>query len=350
MKSFTQDAIALLLDLAERGEIDPWDVQVVEAIDHHLSPLLEKLELAALAATATATTIETPSPQTPNHSDAWDVLTLTARSPYGADLSRSGQTFLYASMLLLLKADALVRSESGEADAPEEEAWNLDDAADALPIALERQLRRRAIAPPRRKRPVTLQEMITQIRLMEKTLADQPPRRRSPRVLRPSNRQAAQQIGQLAHEENLTETAAEIDRFLAKHWTEIAQGQDWINLEQLLAAWQPHAQSALSPAQMGQATHTIQATAPPIDPATIQEQETAQATQAAAQTSNQAARLETISDTMPETAQATAHAQVGAFWALLLLASQSRLELSQAEFYGDIKLRPIVPAIDTAAS
>ncbi len=37
--SLAQNAIALLIDLAERGEINPWDVQVIEVIDRFLSKL-----------------------------------------------------------------------------------------------------------------------------------------------------------------------------------------------------------------------------------------------------------------------------------------------------------------------
>lgn len=33
------EAIALLIDLAQRGEINPWDVQVIEVIDRYLSEL-----------------------------------------------------------------------------------------------------------------------------------------------------------------------------------------------------------------------------------------------------------------------------------------------------------------------
>ncbi|HEY9751179.1 MAG TPA: segregation/condensation protein A, partial [Allocoleopsis sp.] len=89
--SLAQSAIALLTELAERGEIDPWDVQVIEVIDRFLSEL-------------------TPSDTTE-----------MSRATYEADLSRSGQAFLYASMLVLLKADTLVRAESSEAEVLEEE-------------------------------------------------------------------------------------------------------------------------------------------------------------------------------------------------------------------------------------
>lgn len=35
--------------------------------------------------------------------------------------------------------------------------------------------------------------------------------------------------------------------------------------------------------------------------------------------------------------------RVGLFWALLFLSAQSKVELSQSEFYRDLKLRPFVP-------
>ncbi|MGH2414714.1 MAG: segregation/condensation protein A, partial [Microcystaceae cyanobacterium] len=34
-----QAAIAALIDLAQQGEIDPWDVQVIDVIDRFLSEL-----------------------------------------------------------------------------------------------------------------------------------------------------------------------------------------------------------------------------------------------------------------------------------------------------------------------
>ncbi len=86
--SLAQDAIALLIELAEKGEIDPWDVRVIEVVDRYLSGLTPK---------------PTPSSE-------------LGASPYHADLSRSGQAFLYASMLVWLKADSLLRSESLQDD------------------------------------------------------------------------------------------------------------------------------------------------------------------------------------------------------------------------------------------
>ena len=39
MVSPAQRAIAILIDLAEQGEIDPWDVQVVQVIDRFLAEI-----------------------------------------------------------------------------------------------------------------------------------------------------------------------------------------------------------------------------------------------------------------------------------------------------------------------
>jgi segregation and condensation protein A len=269
--SLAQDAIALLIELAEKGEIDPWDVRVIEVVDRYLSGL-------------TPTT--TP-------------LSELGASPYHADLSRSGQAFLYASMLVWLKADSLLRSES-LLDDPEDleaEEW-MEDAAlatSSLPLRLERQLRRRAVAPPPRKRRVTLSEMIEQLQVMAVTLAEplRPLRPRRTRAL--SKTQAAGEIAELAHQENLTETAAELDRFLAQHWSNFSPDQDWIEFDQLLHLW-----SAVSPLSGSHASPTSH--------------------------------------------------QVALFWALLLLSSQSKVELVQDEFYQDLKIRPISESDGFSAS
>lgn len=251
--SIAQDAIELLLDLAERGEIDPWDVEVIDVIDRHLSQLA-------------------PLPS-------------TSGIPYEADLSRSGQAFLYASMLLLLKADTLVRASELQ-DAPDEtdeaiEPWLDGDDGNqlALPLRLETQLRRRAVAPPPRKRPVSLQEMLDRLETIAEQLEDDPPSGRS-RRRKTSKAQAAREIGQLAHQESLTETAAEIEAFLLQSWDEISGGEDWVSFDRLIDGWTPNADASGD----------------------------------------------------------LAHRQVAVFWALLLLSSQSKVELVQAEFYQDIQI------------
>jgi len=230
--SFAQDAIAILIDLAKRGEIDPWDVQVVDVFDRVVA------QLAAID---------------------------------DRDLSSSGQAFLYASMLVLMKADSLTEAEPPVAEAAPVEDPLLDVShLDQLPQNLERHLRRRAVAQPLQRRRITLNELISQLKLVAATVEHQN-RRRSRRPSQPSRSQAARAITQLAHQENLTEIATELEQFFAQHWPQASQNQDWLDLDALLR----------------------------------------------------------FKDD-----------RVGVFWALLFLCAQSKVELSQSEFYQDLKLRP----------
>lgn len=259
------EGIALLIDLAERGEIDPWDVQVIEVFDRCLS----KLNAARDA---------DPSADF-------------------SDLSHSGQAFLYASMLVLLKAESLVLSESpANPDLPEEEAPSETDSSSGrrLPQNLERQLRRRGVAQLPQKRPVTLPELIEQLQLMkaamEQTVA---PRRRSTAKTRS---QAARAIAELAHQENLVETAGELERFLAERGADIGEG--WLDLEKLLELWS------------GKDLHSAVGEGVPAPTGEVH---------------------------LPN------NDRVGIFWALLLLSAQSKVELVQEEFYQDLKIRSILP-------
>ncbi|MFM9265942.1 segregation/condensation protein A [Tychonema sp. BBK16] len=256
------EGIALLIDLAERGEINPWDVKVVEVLDRCLSKLNEARD--------------------------------REQSEDFSDLSHSGQAFLYASMLVLLKAESIVLSEPPVNDSPDEEG--LEDVENSggrhLPQHLERQLRRRGVAQLPQKRAVTLPELIEQLQLMklamEQTVA---PRRRQTSKMRS---QAAQAIFELAHQENLVETASELERFLGERNSEIDEG--WLDLEQLLELWPHH--DWHSPVDSELPLLTEEAHSPNYD-------------------------------------------RVGIFWALLLLSAQSKVELVQEEFYQDLKIRAL---------
>ncbi len=257
------EGIALLIELAEKGEINPWDVQVIEVIDRCLSKLAPACE-----------------PRT----DA-DF----------ADLSQSGQAFLYASMLVLLKAESLVLSESPPELSEDAELESEELARNRqLPQNLEKQLRRRAVAQLPRKRPVTMQELIEQLQLMQAAIEETPT---PPRVRRTSSKvraQAARAIAELAHQENLVETATELERFLAEHGPVV--GGDWLDIEQLLNLWQQeHNHSGASPEFIS------------------------------ASSDNHSSQSD----------------RVGIFWALLLLSAQSKVELWQEEFYQDLKIRPL---------
>jgi segregation and condensation protein A len=266
-------AIALLIDLAQRGEIDPWDVQVIDAIDRCLQELANRVGQGLLE----------------------------------ADLSQSGQAFLDASLLVWLKANTLERLEAPEEEVSDslEEAESLefeDGDPTRLPLHLERRLRRRPTAMPPQNRPVTLQELIDQLQLVAAAFSTETPRSR--RHSSPSNAQARAQMRaalELASQENLSETAEELERFLLSYWSGQTQEQDWLDLDQLLALW-------------SQARATVASELPSPLP------------------------VEALT-TIPTAAQL--HDRVGVFWSLLLLSAQSKVELAQEEFYQDLKIRAL---------
>lgn len=266
--SFAEDAIALLIEMAEQGEIDPWDVKVIEVIDRFLSELSPIVE---------------------------------GRELYEKNLSSSGQAFLYASMLVLLKADSL--NQVDPPDAPDtmlEEAELLEDAVagSALPPYLERQIRRRAVAQPPQRRKVTLQDLIDQLRAIAVALEDPSPNKRLRRPAHQSRSQTVRAIAELAHQENLSEMATALEQFFADHLTDVEATQNWLDFEFLLELW--------TQSQKGAPT--------------------------------------------PNTAHSPQHDRVGIFWALLLLSAQSKVELEQEEFYGELRVRPLFSSTNLTAT
>ena len=209
-------SIALLIDLAQKGEIDPWDVQVIEVIDRYLIKLLANYE--------------------------------TAPPAYETDLSQSGQAFLSASMLVLFKANTL----SVELNPVEqEELLALEEAIlGQSRTHYDRHLSRRTAALPPQKRAVTLIELIAQLQVMavQKSLGEQeqdkPHRRRQVRPV--SLTQLTRATLELAHQENLTEVAGKLDRVLTDYSQQF-QGQSWLNLDQLVSLWHQQTNSLALP-------------------------------------------------------------------------------------------------------
>ncbi|PSO50914.1 MAG: segregation/condensation protein A [Cyanobacteria bacterium SW_9_44_58] len=247
--------ISLLIDLAQRGEIDPWDVDVIKVIDRFFQDF-----------------------------NQWHL--------NQANLLQSGQAFLWASMLVSLKADTLEALGEEQPEAVPQEEENPQSEAEGdhqrrkLPQKLERHIRRRGSAPPPQKRRVTLSELIAQLKDLAGQIDDSASNKtQSSRSA--SKRETAQMISHLAHNENLTELATELEQFLKEGAPQLTQGETWLSLEQLVAWWQ-------------------------------QEKGTG-------------------SETMT-----TKSNRVGIFWALLLLSAQSKVELSQQAFYQDINLCFIV--------
>lgn len=234
-ESVTKDAIALLIDLAERGEIDPWDVQVIDVVDRFLSRLIV--------------------------SDR-------------RDLYDSGQAMLYASMLVLLKANSLSDMQSAydqettaDDDQGELETEIVTDSM-RLPTDFDKRLRRLPVALPPKARRITLEELIAQIEAISEIVD----RKTSKPTKRPSQSKVARKaamkaIAQLAHKENLSEMVEEIERYFLLH------PDEEIEISDLAAVFND---------------------------------------------------------------------RVGVFWGLLLMSSQSKVELFQSEFYGKIQIVPTI--------
>ena len=253
------ETITQLIHQAEQGEIDPWDVQVVEVIDRY---------------------IELMAPE-------------KRRRGYETDLSQSGQAFLSASMLVLFKANTLMELQSAEdeLDASLEDEFLLD-GEDALNervarLPLEKQLRRRRSAMPPPARRVSLQELIDQLQVMANQLQLVQKTKPLAKKRQPGIRTLKAAL-ELAHQENLTEVAGELEKVLQTKAAELHLGESWMNLEQLVEWWSQN---------------------------------------------------QSISNLNKDHAHGENAHTVSVFWALLLLSAQSKVELYQEDFYQEVKIR-----------
>ncbi len=215
-------AIRLLQDAAERGDIDPWDVDVIAVIDGFLDQLRSRLEMPRLAA--------------------------GLGGSYELDLAESSEAFLAASVLVGLKAEVLEASTfpppavMEEEFGPEDDGWSEDGDVIVLPARPERHLIRRPVAPPPLQRPVTLGELIRQLEDIAERLEQEEGRQRGrQRPKRYSDRAAIAQVTALAHREKLPETTAALGRFLQQR---IEAGGDWLGFEELVSSWHAAVQEA----------------------------------------------------------------------------------------------------------
>lgn len=135
-----EEPVEILAGMAERGEVDPWNIDIVDVTDRFLAELDRRKEL---------------------------------------DLRVSGRTLFYAACLLRLKSDYLdgwdgEEDEESFADDEDEPfadlGFDFESAGDLEPMGrLEREIQRRLGRKSLRKRPpVTLYELIKQLKTAEK--------------------------------------------------------------------------------------------------------------------------------------------------------------------------------------
>ena len=171
-----EDPIEILVGLAERGEIDPWNINIIEVTDKFLSELERRRELS---------------------------------------LHVSGRALFFAATLLRMKSEQI------ELAAPDDEAAGEDDlfgegyngAVDAEieygsrlgPIErLEHEIQRRLDRKNMRKSPVTLFELILELKNIEKE------ERRRRRLKEPGDDALlfdADEVVSIAHEEGFQESS-----------------------------------------------------------------------------------------------------------------------------------------------
>ena len=163
-----EEPVEILVGMAERGEIDPWNVDIVEVTDRFLSEL-ERLK--------------------------------------ALDLRISGRTLFYAALLLRMKSEYLQEAEETGEFLPEEECFGDGFAFEESfeteeltePIArLEREIQRRIGRKRLRTRPVTLYELILELKTAEK----EERRRHRKRRAFPEMLVQAEDLMELAHEES----------------------------------------------------------------------------------------------------------------------------------------------------
>ncbi len=222
-------AIRLLQDAAERGEIDPWDVDVIAVIDGFLDQLQQRIA----------------APRRLSGEKAGESLGMGGS--YEHELAQTSEAFLAASVLVGLKAE-LLESSTFPPEPLLEEAFDPEDdeplwqGAGIDPVLLrrpERHLLRRPVAPPPLQRPVTLGELIRQLEDIAERLEQEEGRSRTrQRPKRFSDRAAIAQVAALAHREKLPETTAALSLFL-QEWQPAAT-LEWVGFEQLVADWSDH--------------------------------------------------------------------------------------------------------------
>jgi segregation and condensation protein A len=196
------EPIELLVRLAEDGEIDPWDIDIVRVTDKFLSELDR------------------------------------------SDLRTSGRALFYASVLLRMKSDALL--EPDDPDEPEPEPWEqpfggpdgMEPPPGEDPItALEGELDRRLDRKRARGTPETLDELVRELREAERNSWWKDSRTydtsESPRGFergtqtvdyraaddrRQEGEPTAGEVTATAHAEDIEETIADVTAVLATHY------------------------------------------------------------------------------------------------------------------------------------
>ncbi len=216
--------IKFLQDAAGRGDLDPWDIDVISVIDSFLEQFNHNLQYSS-----------------------------NDQNSYQKDLSESSEAFFAASVLVNLKAQVL------ESDVFQEETSDFEDEIELdnqewinqgfdIPKYPEKYLRRRSVAQPVIKRTSTLGELVSQLESIAEIIETQDlllmKRKRNKKY---SDKILISKVQSLAHREKLPETTKALGKFL-DGWEKALQ---WTDFEYLVKKWQKVVKSDLDRDRLG---------------------------------------------------------------------------------------------------
>ena len=216
--------IKFLQDAAGKGDLDPWDIDVISVIDSFLEQY-----------------------------SSFSSSNLSNCNSYQKDLSETSEALFAASVLVNLKAQVLEsdvfkeQSLDFEDDYAEDDQDWIDQEFD-VPKHPEKYLRRRSIAQPILKRTTTLGELVNQLEEIAEIIETQDlllmKRSRNKRY---SDKAIISKVQSLAHREKLPETTKELGKFI-QGWEKALQ---WVDFEYLVKTWQKVVKKDLDKDRLG---------------------------------------------------------------------------------------------------
>jgi segregation and condensation protein A len=176
VQEVVEDPVEILVGMAERGEIDPWNINIIEVTDRFLSELKRRQQL---------------------------------------NLHVSGRTLFFASTLLRMKSEQLDVVEEAEDEGDSGDLFgdeygggtdeDIDLGGRLGPIErLEHEIQRRLDRKSMRKSPITLFELITELKNIEK---EERRRRRMAAGSSPDSLIDADDVVSIAHDEGYQESS-----------------------------------------------------------------------------------------------------------------------------------------------
>ena len=216
--------IKFLQDASGRGDLDPWDIDVISVIDSFLEQFNQNFQYSS-----------------------------NDKIKYQQDLSETSEAFFAASVLVNLKAQVLESDVFHEETSDFEEDIEMDNQEWInqefdVPKNPERYLRRRSVAQPVIKRTTTLGELVSQLESIAEIIESQDllltKRKRNKKY---SDKILISKVQSLAHREKLPETTKALGKFL-DGWEKALQ---WTDFEYLVNKWQTVVKNDLDKDRLG---------------------------------------------------------------------------------------------------